>query len=539
MWRVSTIGPHGQGPLLAAALFSACGGGDLEFLEQWARRDADGFAKCLGADGNGGGALVFAVQHNQPHCVQFMLQYVDANSTCPKGNLPLIEASRGGDPHLPRVLLDHGADPNLSDAKKQTALGLTAFKGLREVVLLLLERGASVNLKVDDSRTALALAAMGGHVEVMLDLLAAGADPNLVSSYGETPLLAAIVDWKPEAAELLLARGADVTATEVPSVGGKNALMEAADAGYAHLVTKILAKAGAAGGRGGEAAFVNARASDGKTALMKACEKGRETAVRVLLQHPQIDVDAQDDKHFTALLHAVSAHHEGIAKALLARGASVQPDERAGTSALIEASRQDMRGLVRLILEERGGEAAGVDFRDARGCTALAWACRPTFGAPGIVELLLRAGAAVDVPNADGWTPLMFAASLWRGAESALLLLERGADPNAHEPLTTSPLILACARSSTEFAAVIQALIRAGADLNAPNSSGATPLHVAIDSNNREAVKALLNSGARVQANSAQRQLVDYIYELKRDLEAVLQVFPHSLAASSRGRSRI
>jgi hypothetical protein len=38
----------------------------LEFLEQWARLDAEGFAKCLTEDGNGGGAIVFAIQHNQP-----------------------------------------------------------------------------------------------------------------------------------------------------------------------------------------------------------------------------------------------------------------------------------------------------------------------------------------------------------------------------------------------------------------------------------------------------------------------------------------
>jgi hypothetical protein len=39
--------PHGQGRHFAAALISACGAGEAEFLAQWARRDADGFAKCL------------------------------------------------------------------------------------------------------------------------------------------------------------------------------------------------------------------------------------------------------------------------------------------------------------------------------------------------------------------------------------------------------------------------------------------------------------------------------------------------------------
>jgi ankyrin repeat protein len=287
----------------------------------------------------------------------------------------------------------------------------------------------------------------------------------------------------------------------------------------------------------GEDVFHDAVTAAAREAWRRApllwCENRHETVVRVLLQHPHIDVDVQDEKHFTALLYAVSAHQDGIAKALLARGASVKPDARAVSSVLIQASRRNMPDMVRLILEERGGEEAGVDFRDNEEYTALAWASR--IQVLDIADMLLRAGAAVDTPDAGGWTPLMHATRFGTGAEMCMLLLDRGADPNLHRPSTTSALITACARSEPGFDAVREALIRAGADVNAQNLNGATPLQVAIETDNNEAVKALLNIGARVKADNAQRKLVDYIYELKRDLEAVLQVFPHALAASSRG----
>jgi hypothetical protein len=46
----------------------------------------------------------------------------------------------------------------------------------------------------------------------------------------------------------------------------------------------------------------------------------------------------------------------------------------------------------------------------------------------------------------------------------------------------------------------------------------------------------MLNKGAGVQADNVHRQLVDHIYELKRDLEAVVQVFPHALALGKKNK---
>jgi serine/threonine-protein phosphatase 6 regulatory ankyrin repeat subunit B len=370
---------------------------------------------------------------------------------------------------------------------------------MREAVLLMLERGAAVNLQANNRPTALTMAAMHGRLEVMRDLFAAGGGLHQLIYHGEPPLIMALLGGQPEAAEMLLDFGADITVT-----GYYNALIMAARGGYARLATQILAKATEADGGEDLRQIINAQDSYGRTALIAACATGSETLVRVLLQHPEIDVDRQDEDYFTALLHAVSKGHAGIAEALLARGASVKPDARAVTSVLIEASRRGMSALVRLILDimERGGGEADVDFRDNQGCTALTWACRST-NVPdriSVADMLLRAGANVDglvALDADGWTPLMYATSYDSGAELSRLLLEHGAD------------------------------------VNAQNSDGSTVLKFAIDNNNKEAVKALLNSGARVHADTAQRQLVEYIYELKRDMEAVIQVFPHALAASS------
>jgi ankyrin repeat protein len=185
----------------------ACGSGDLEFLERWARLEANNFRNFLDSNGNGAAVMVSAARRNRPDCVEFMLHHVDANVSDPKGHRPLVEASTYGNVRVMRILLDHGADPNLADVNNRTPLCNAASHGLREAVLLLLERGADVNLQYNGSAPALSEAAKYGYLEVMRDLFAAGADHGLVNPIWGSALLMATIACQPEAAGLLLAWG--------------------------------------------------------------------------------------------------------------------------------------------------------------------------------------------------------------------------------------------------------------------------------------------------------------------------------------------
>jgi ankyrin repeat protein len=95
------------------------------------------------------------------------------------------------------------------------------------------------------------------------------------------------------------------------------------------------------------------------------------------------------------------------------------------------------------------------------------------------------------------------AAGLW--TESTGLLLESGADPNAHNRRGATPLHYACdprpksgvTWDPTAQAAVIEMLVRHGAEINRPERGGATPLHRAVRARSVVAVRQLLNLGAR------------------------------------------
>ncbi|TSA12768.1 MAG: ankyrin repeat domain-containing protein [Betaproteobacteria bacterium] len=121
--------------------------------------------------------------------------------------------------------------------------------------------------------------------------------------------------------------------------------------------------------------------------------------------------------------------------------------------------------------------AGGIDCnqRSADGATPLMLAAHS--GNPGLVKVLLDAGADVNAADERGWGALMKAAynaDLDRGfADVVQLLIDAGADVEAPIGYGIRPLMLAAGYGET---AVVETLLRAGADVLARNEGGLTAL---------------------------------------------------------------
>jgi len=118
------------------------------------------------------------------------------------------------------------------------------------------------------------------------------------------------------------------------------------------------------------------------------------------------------------------------------------------------------------------------------------------FGRTGRLKAILDEGASMaNAYASDGFYPLGLAA-FYGHEEAANLLLSRGADPDlaARNPMKVRAIHAASASGSVS---IVRALLEAGADVNAPQEKGFTPLHEAASTGNLELLRILLAHGAK------------------------------------------
>ena len=120
-----------------------------------------------------------------------------------------------------------------------------------------------------------------------------------------------------------------------------------------------------------------------------------------------------------------------------------------------------------------------------------------------IRDVLIPAGADLDVKGWNGWTPLLRVCHKPTdvGLEIAKVLLEHGADPNVHDDIIArTALHLACTYYEEEECdmELIELLVKHGADVNARDDRGKTPLmYAAIQCGNVECMEALVEAATR------------------------------------------
>lgn len=186
----------------------------------------------------------------------------------------------------------------------------------------------------------------------------------------------------------------------------------------------------------------------------------------------------------------------------------------AHAATLADAVKSGDRATVRTLLQQR----ANVNAAEADGSTPLLWAAEADDVETAV--LLLNAGANANAANRNGITPLWLAAGN-RDAELASVLLKAGANPNVSLPGGEALLMAAARAGNAELA---EALIRGGANVAATGPDfGETALMIAAAANQAAMVKTLLAHGAEVDGRSK-----TLAYSKDRfGLEGVVTILPH------------
>ena len=293
----------------------------------------------------------------------------------------------------------------------------------------------------------------------------------------KSPLWVACAENHVSIAQYLIDRGAEVDHMyEVPASRefGKQtftALGLACRTGSLAVV-KLLLSEGANG---------NKVRKDGYSALMVATEANQIDIIRYLIQH-KVDLSVQNDIG-SAAIH-VAAKQDGLDKEILRLlvqkgGVDVKTMTSDGFTALHIAC---MHGLYdnALCLMELG---ASISTLDRHGSTALHWACTsPVFQQPFnhntntdlhgpanqklVAHLVKNQGAQVHIQSNSLGTPLHCACRDYRNTEIIHMLIDYGADVNATDECGFTPLYLAYQLSHM---AIVDLLLLGGANVNAHN----------------------------------------------------------------------
>jgi len=274
--------------------------------------------------------------------------------------------------------------------------------------------------------------------------------------------------------------------------------------------------------------------------LLDRARHGDLDEVKRLVEEECVDVDTKNEHNKTALYYACENGHAEVAQYLLDNGASVSLGEKplvaavtgkhvtlvqlllthgAHPDALEESVKYSSRQklplhiaaddcnteLVELLLKH----GANVDITEYTGHTALhnavndhlgaasalSWYTADTKNLKAVIDILLENKADVNIVNNYGKTPLYIAAK--RGLLDIVrkMLEVCGGNPNRG-----SSLVVACQRQNVELANV---LLMHGADPNIESETESRydiPLFIAVDNDNKEMIKSLLNAGASVNA---------------------------------------
>lgn len=100
----------------------------------------------------------------------------------------LMVACANGHIQIANILIENGADVNISDNTGETALMVASANDNLETIKLLIQHGADVNTKDIDGETALMVASQNGHIATINFLVENGADVNAKDSDGWTAL---------------------------------------------------------------------------------------------------------------------------------------------------------------------------------------------------------------------------------------------------------------------------------------------------------------------------------------------------------------
>ena len=236
---------------------------------------------------------------------------------------------------------------------------------------------------------------------------------------------------------------------------------------------------------------VNHKATDQWSALFCAVRRNHPDVVKVLID-AGADIETRDEDSLTPLVYAGEKGNLLMVKMLLEAGADVRAADKDGCTCLLDAAIFGHTETVRYLV---GLKEVDLDHKCDFGWTALFWAVHENH--PDVVEVLIDAGADVEVRDKSALTPLVFASEKGK-LPMVKMLVEAGASVCARDHMGRTCFWMAAAFGHTETARYLVRL--KGVDVDAEADDGLTAVLAAAQENHPDVMKVLIDAGADIEA---------------------------------------
>lgn len=344
--------------------------------------------------------------------------------------------------------------------EKQANLIFAVQRYDEDAIKSLIENGADVNEKDKDGHTVLMFAVQCSNEKTIKFLIDKGADVNAKDKYGHTVLMFAI--------------GRNIRGTKLS-------------------IVKLLIEAGS---------DIHERDDQGMSILMNVsgkisisfnrffdiglCVYNSPTSSRRQSLYRQRTLGTAVCNIPTYFRYTGNCENIEIAKILIELGADVNAKDKVGRTPLIFATEyydNESNDIIKLLIES----GADVNCKDDTGLTPLMYATKEH--RVGIAKLLIESGADIQAKDKNGWTVYRYAETYHTtGVKNLLVQIENKLEKNK-----LSKMYEAAVKNDVE---TVRKLIDAGADINATDNYGWTPLSLAIKNDSSDVERLLIGAGA-------------------------------------------
>jgi len=369
---------------------------------------------------------------------------------------------------------------NIRSSDGMTPLHYIAREGYIGYLTFVLEKGANVNIKNASGASPLHEAARSGNITMMKTLLDYGADVKAQDAKGNSVLHVAVPpESQLDAINLFLSRGANVNLRDEH---GDSPLHVAIMLNRSEDIIRTLLYNGA---------DVTIRDIDGRTPLYLAVEKGRNNCIPILLEY-RSDIFAVDNMGITPFERAIRNDDPSVVFSLITSETVFQNDSDGNTILHLATRAGGNTYIMNRILDQN----ASIDARNKAGDTSLTIAVRQDEEEAGL--LLLSRGADIFAANAKSESPLYLTfPSAERRNSTLRQWMLNPQTLTARDGLGNTALHYT---AQWRFDSWISYLVKMGADVEAANATGETPLFAAVKQDSPSTIKALMDNGASLLA---------------------------------------